>query len=212
MEMSGPRPLWTFNSLVHGRQTCNLKSIGFKLKLRIDILRISREIFLKRIPRDPTDAKWTSDLVMAWRRQVLGHYLSQCWPRSRCYMASLCHNHWCILPVHDSSPRLCIWRHGRNGPHFSDDILYFIFKWRFSCWLKFTEYYSSRCNWHWVSIDPGNDVAPTIRQAITRTNGHGDPVICVISNFNLLILKYFHNNRMLFKSQRCFPGGCINTQ
>ena len=48
-----------------------------------DILSISSETALGRMPPDGTDDKSTVVQAMAWCHQTTGHYLKQCWP---CFM------------------------------------------------------------------------------------------------------------------------------
>ena len=57
-------------------QNCN-----FKLVLRIDILSISCEIALRRMPQNPFDDTSTLVQVMDWCRLATSHYLIQCWPK-----------------------------------------------------------------------------------------------------------------------------------
>ena len=67
-----------FHSLTYQRGGYNFEIIIF----RIDILRNSYEIVLRRIPTPPIHDKSTSVSVMAWYCQATSHYLTQCWPNS----------------------------------------------------------------------------------------------------------------------------------
>ena len=73
-------PLGDFNKV--------LEKIIFKLILVTDGCDISSEIALRWTSRDLSD-KSTLVQVMTWCRQATSHYLSQCWARSLCHMASL---------------------------------------------------------------------------------------------------------------------------
>ena len=68
---------------------------NFKV-LRIDILSISYEIALRRMPQNPFGDKSTLVQVMAWCRQATSHYLCQCWSRS-------------MLPYEITSPQWVKW-------------------------------------------------------------------------------------------------------
>ena len=46
----------------------------------VDVLSISCEIFLMRMPQDPIDDKSTLVQVMVRCRQATSHYLTECWP------------------------------------------------------------------------------------------------------------------------------------
>ena len=70
------------NSLTLGRWVNDFKIVIIKLILPTNILRISSEIALWRMPQNPLPGKSTLVQVMAWCRQATSHYLSQCWPRS----------------------------------------------------------------------------------------------------------------------------------
>ena len=74
-------------------QNCN-----FKLVLRIDVLSISCEIALRRMPQNPFDDKSILFQVMAWCLQATSQYLIQCWPRF-------------------------MWPHGVSRPQWVNDIL-----------------------------------------------------------------------------------------
>ena len=66
-----------FNSLAPGRCSWNLKSVIFKVILRIDISSISCEIALMSMPQDLIDDKSTLVQVLAWC-WAADYYLSQC--------------------------------------------------------------------------------------------------------------------------------------
>ena len=67
------------NSLVPVEFQRNFRKVIFLLILVIDGW---SKIVLKWMPMDLTDGKSTLVQVMAWCRQTISHYLSQCWPRS----------------------------------------------------------------------------------------------------------------------------------
>ena len=70
------------NSLAPGKFEWNFRYAIFKLILEIDGWGISYEIALIWMSLDFTDDQSTLVQVMAWCRQAISHYLSQCWPRS----------------------------------------------------------------------------------------------------------------------------------
>ena len=59
-----------------------LPVVIFKLIWRINILSISSEIALKRMPKELTDDKSTLAQVMTWCCQATSHYLNQSWAAS----------------------------------------------------------------------------------------------------------------------------------
>ena len=65
-----------------GRCRSNLKSEVFSLIRKIDTLSISCEIALRVMLQDLIDDKSILVQVMAWCRQAISHYLSQCWLKS----------------------------------------------------------------------------------------------------------------------------------
>ena len=74
--------LWrTVNSLAFGKCGNNFKIVISNSILQIDILSISCEIALRRMPQNPFDDKSTLVKVMAWCCQATSHYLNQLWPR-----------------------------------------------------------------------------------------------------------------------------------
>ena len=77
------------NLLAPGRPRCHFKTATFNLVFLIGIFTSSKDNALRWMPRDLTDDKSTLVQVMAWCRQAISHYLSQCWPSS---MASPGHN------------------------------------------------------------------------------------------------------------------------
>ena len=74
-----------------------VQSIIFKLILRIDILSISCELALSRMPIVLTNDSSTLIRAMACCRQAAGCYLSQCWPVPYHHMASPGHNELSFL-------------------------------------------------------------------------------------------------------------------
>ena len=73
---------WNVNSLAPGKFEWNFRHVIFKKILVIDVWDISCEIALIWMTLDLTDDQSTLVQVMAWCRQAISHYLSQCWPRS----------------------------------------------------------------------------------------------------------------------------------
>ena len=70
------------NSLAPVRFQRNFTKVILQLILVIDGWSISCKIVLKWMPMDLADGLSTLVQVMAWCRQAISHYLSQCWPRS----------------------------------------------------------------------------------------------------------------------------------
>ena len=70
------------NSLAPGRFEWNLRHVIFKWILVTGGWGMSCEIALIWMSLDVFDDQSTLVQVMAWCRQAVSHYLSQCWPRS----------------------------------------------------------------------------------------------------------------------------------
>ena len=51
-------------------------------RYQLEILHITFETVLRRMPRDLADDWSTSVHAKVWCRQVTSHYLNQCWPKS----------------------------------------------------------------------------------------------------------------------------------
>ena len=69
------------NPLAPGKFKWNFRYVISKWISVSDVWGISCEIALIRMSLDFTDDQSTLDQVMAWCRQAISHYLSQCWPR-----------------------------------------------------------------------------------------------------------------------------------